>query len=58
MSGCNWPWNRQNLTMHDKLSFLACLKVGSYQMDKVFIRINRMVSLEQAAAIFNIIKGA
>lgn len=34
------------------------IKQAAGHPDRVFIRINRMVSLEQAAAIFNIIKGA
>lgn len=33
------------------------IKQAAGHPDRVFIRINRMVTLEQAAAIFNIIKG-
>lgn len=34
------------------------IKQAAGHPDRVFIRVNRMVTLDQAAAIFNIIKGA
>lgn len=49
--------NSVTLAMDADTSPMLEIKQAAGHPDRVFIRINRMVSLQQAAEIFNIIKG-